>query len=243
MQFRISSFSDKGARANQEDAFIAEIISGNTVLAMVADGVGGHNKGEFASDCIKENLLAIKDLLVTTDDACTEIEKIYRSTSEQIIRRGSEDAEYFDAGTTATTLYFHNNSYYLVHCGDTRAYLFRNKKVDLLTEDHTIVQDLLNNGEISEEYAHKHPERHMLTSVIGLDWFTFRVDTAGPLPAKAGDVFLLTSDGVHDVLPERALLEIMNENSRNTNLAQLICDTAIINNTRDNVTAVVITIL
>jgi protein phosphatase len=180
-----------------EDAFLAE---GN--LFAVADGMGGHKAGEIASAMAIDNLKEIFDTQKPGSDPA-EIRRALKTAASSINKKlffaAARKKAYAGMGTTLTAAYFDNCAIYLAHVGDSRAFLLRDGELAQMTLDHTLVNEMIERGEIDEELARIHPLRHVITRAMG----TFSEVKADimEIPVRPGDVILLCSDGLASKVP------------------------------------------
>ena len=202
-------------RTNNEDAasFIrksdAAVLRTKGYLMMVADGMGGHNAGEVASR------LAIDTINETYFSNTTEknreklLAAAFLAANKKIFEQASSNENYRGMGTTCTALVLVAGNIYFAHAGDSRAYLYKDGKIHRITEDHTYVQELVNNGNISSEEADTHPQRNILTNAMGTKP-TMRVDTGVyPQPFGVHDRLMICSDGLYDYLSDAEIGAVM----------------------------------
>jgi len=207
--FELSGQSHTGTvREHNEDAIWFDAGRG---IAIVADGVGGHNAGEVASRLTVETFaeyttktwsreMSVADTKTIMVDSLLSANKIVRDTA-------SESPDKYRMGTTAVALCLGDGIYGIANVGDSRAYLLRPAEIHQITQDHSYVQDLVESGEISKTEARQHPERSMINRCVGTD-ANVEVDFFhGHL--KPCDYLLLCSDGVHDLLEDREILSIV----------------------------------
>lgn len=209
--------SDIGrVRLRNEDSFCVLPALG---VAVVADGMGGHPGGDVASQIAAEVTATVLSETLEKDahgeDASTRMRAaMSRSVAEAhegIRARGQEDAELIGMGTTLTALVVDVPSltYVIGHVGDSRAYLFREGKLEQLTRDDTWVQDRVEAEQLTPEQARRHPFGHLLTQCLGLE--------APPTPhilegsIRAGDTYLLCTDGLVGMLEDDELERILSE--------------------------------
>ena len=193
-------------RKSNQDAYNAGSLSENAVWAVVCDGMGGANGGNIASetaiDVITKKILegyqenmdsqAIKQLLVTALEEANE--KVYEKARQDETLKGM--------GTTAVLALVQENTIHLVNVGDSRAYLLTREDVNQITRDHSIVQEMLESGEITEEQARNHPRKNIITRALGVD-DTVVVDYF-EIPLEEHAKLILCSDGFSGSLtPER----------------------------------------
>lgn len=197
----MAALSDRGkVRPINEDSFC--LPNGQMYLALVADGMGGHQAGEVASDMAASILSELaakrggKDISVKT--AVSWVRKanaaIYASAQANPAQRGM--------GTTLTFLYFMHQRVMLGHVGDSRCYRLRDGQLAQLSTDHSLVQELVRNGTITQEEARNHPYKNIITRALGADE-QVQVD-AHDLQLSRSDVFLLCSDGLTITSPTKS---------------------------------------
>ena len=228
--------SDIGlVRQDNEDCAYA----GGRLLA-VADGMGGHAHGEVASAAAIE---ALRPLDTSVPD-----EELLNALEHAVLRAGSTLREMIEAdpslrgmGTTLTALLWSGSRLGLVHIGDSRAYLVRDGDVFQITRDHTLVQSLLDEGKITEDEVASHPKRMLL--LRALDGEHGCAPDLELREARAGDRYLLSSDGLHGVVPPadiaRVLLEVADPDQAAADLIRLAID----GGAPDNVTCIVADVL
>lgn len=198
-------------RTNNEDAgSFFKVADESTIrekgyLLLVADGMGGHNAGEVASKMAVE--IIHEEYFKANGDSNKEklLSKAFNTANKKIFDMASANQSYKGMGTTCTALVVVGQSIYYAHAGDSRAYLYKNKSITRLTEDHTYVQQLVNNGDITAAEADTHPQRNILTNAMGTKP-TLRVDTGKAAAAfDENDRLLLCSDGLYDYLTDDEL--------------------------------------
>lgn len=240
--------SDTGrVRPGNEDAIAWDA---NLGLALLADGMGGYEGGEIASN------LAIKTALESfgkplaphwreaewTRKISDPVLKLYAAVSEanQSVHNTSlKQTRYEGMGTTFLAAYFHNDRVTLAHIGDSRIYLWRNRALNQLTVDHTMVQERIENGEITAAEAASDSYRGVLTRALGVDPVV-EVDMR-EVNTQAGDIFLLCSDGCYDMLAYDEMAAIMNDCQEDPQqLARQLVRQANENGGFDNISAVVV---
>jgi serine/threonine protein phosphatase PrpC len=164
-------------------------------LFLVADGMGGHQAGQVASQVACEAAIRAIDALQGGSVSPAErLRHAVHSANREIFNASQEKTELSGMGTTFVGILFDGERLALAHVGDSRAYLFRQGRLRALTEDHSIVGELLRRQEISEADAREHPHRHVLTRALGVRTST-EPDLAEMTP-QASDVFVLCSDGL-----------------------------------------------
>ena len=194
---RYSARSDRGlVRQNNQDA----VYAGPRLLAL-ADGMGGHAAGEVASSLVI-SALAPLDEDTPSDDLLRALRDATVEGNAAITRHVADAPDLEGMGTTLTAILFAGTRLGMVHVGDSRAYLLRAGHLTQITKDDTFVQSLIDEGRITEEEAHTHPQRSLLLRAItGQD-----VDPSLTIrEARAGDRYLLCSDGLSAVVDRAAL--------------------------------------
>jgi protein phosphatase len=198
MRIRYGSASDIGkARDRNEDSFLAE-----PPVFAVADGMGGHKGGDVASS------LAIRVLEGDSlpADGAQLVERV-REANHAVFERSSTDANVEGMGTTMTATIAGGGSLRLAHVGDSRAYLLRDGTLRRLTEDHTLVQRMVSEGRLTEEEASVHPQRSVITRVLGIE-DRVQVDE-GAVEVRDGDRILLCTDGLTGMVAEKEIETIL----------------------------------
>jgi PPM family protein phosphatase len=195
--------TDEGkVRANNEDALLVGEGRDETLFA-VADGIGGFEAGEVASS------IAIEVLKELEPGASFEV--AIQKANRRILAVGRGDERFSGMGTTLVAARFEGSQEEpvarIAHVGDSRAYLLRGGNLRPLTEDHSLVAELVRSGDLTRDQAAEHPQKNLITRALGAEE-EVEVDI-DVLPVEAGDRFLLCSDGLSDMVPEGRILEIL----------------------------------
>jgi PPM family protein phosphatase len=201
---RTASLTDTGRRRrHNEDAFVAE-----PPLFAVADGMGGAQAGELASSLAAEALR--DDTSQAEGDGERRVDELIQAANRRVYERQSEDAAASGMGTTMTVALVEDGRVAIGHVGDSRAYLIRDRRLEQLTEDHSLVAELVRSGKLSPEEAEGHPQRSVITRALGtdpdVDVDTFSVET------RPGDLFLLCSDGLTAMVDDETILAEVEKN-------------------------------
>jgi PPM family protein phosphatase len=199
----IGVITDTGRkRRRNEDAYVCE-----PPLFAIADGMGGAQAGEVAS---RLAAAALKESGAKTLGGEERIADLIQEANRRVYDRSSTDPNTSGMGTTITVALVENGNVAFGHVGDSRAYLIRDGRMEQVTEDHSLVNELMKSGKLSREEAETHPQRSVITRALGtdpdVDADTFTIE------AKSGDVFLLCSDGLTDMVGEREILELVELN-------------------------------
>ncbi len=202
-------------------------------LFAVADGMGGHAAGEVASEIAVNVLaeLAPKDL----DGAA--LEHAVEEANHEIIRAARDGRGREGMGTTLTLLWAASKEVYIAQVGDSRAYLLRDGDFQQITQDHSLVQELVNQGVLTPELAAHHPMRNVITRAVGTDEGV-EVDLFTK-ERKLGDIWLLCTDGLSGMVPDEDIARILRTKAPEA-AADALLQTALDNGGRDNVTFVIL---
>ena len=221
-------------RDGNEDYLVADAESG---FAVLADGMGGLAAGEVAS---RDAAGVVADVLKERRHRkWARIEGAIRAADQAIFERNIARAPERPMGTTLIVWARTGDDTALVaHVGDSRAYWFDGDYLQRLTSDHSVVQDMVNQGMISEREAHRAPNRHVLTQAIGLGE-TLEVDTT-EFAFGAGDRFLLCSDGLSDMVPHDELQHLFRQRLALDVLADALVRAALDAGGHDNVSLILI---
>ena len=180
---------------------------GEAFLIAVADGLGGHNSGEVASALALEVIAREMARASGPGPLMRSLKRAVQQANLEIYQKSITVPDLHGMGTTLTASLIAGNSLVAAHIGDSRLYLYRNGIFSQLTKDHTSVQDQVEYGILSPEEARMHPDRHKLTNYLGHDLIT-SVDTL-KMEVQSGDVLVQCSDGIHDVLLESEMTELL----------------------------------
>jgi PPM family protein phosphatase len=222
--------TDTGRRRRRnEDAYVCE-----PPLFAIADGMGGAQAGEVASK------LAAAVLAEAGGDERGEdrVRSLIQEANRRVFRRSSEDAAASGMGTTMTVALVDADTGTIVlgHVGDSRAYRVRGGELDQLTEDHSLVGELRRSGQLSREEAEAHPQRSVITRAVGTEPdVDVDVET---IRAEPGDLFLLCSDGLTDMVSDGEILSLLEQSDDLNTAARALVDAANRGGGEDNITVV-----
>ena len=224
LAFKVFALSDLGlVREGNEDS---GLVSSN--LVAVADGMGGHAGGEVAST-IAITALTAKE--ISEDSLLTVTKEIDLA----ILNRTNAQPDLAGMGTTLTALHINKDSVELLHVGDSRCYAFTGGKLNQLSNDHTVMQELIDQGRITPEEAVSHPQRSLLThALMGDSGFEPVIQL---YPIKLGDQFLICSDGLTGVLSDFEIAKILKKYSGQDLVENLVAETKA-KGAPDNVTVI-----
>src|SRR5213596_1760249 len=199
---RVGVITETGRkRRHNEDAYVCE-----PPLFAIADGMGGPQAGEVASR------LAAAALRESGASGGGErrIADLIQEANRRVYDRSNTDPDTSGMGTTITVALVDDGTVAFSHVGDSRAYLIRDGSIEQITEDHSLVNELMKSGKLSPQEAETHPQRSVITRALGTDP-DVDVDTF-TIAAQVGDLFLLSSDGLTDMVAEDRIFELVDEN-------------------------------
>ena len=199
--YAVVSDTGRRRRRNEDNYVVAP------PLFAVADGMGGAQAGEVASGLAAS---ALEEDSTGLDNALERVDALIQEANRRIFDRASTDPSASGMGTTMTVALVEGMTVVIGHVGDSRAYLVRGDTMEQLTEDHSLVNELLKSGKLSEEEAQIHPQRSVITRAVGTDP-DVDVDVF-TIEAEDGDVFLICSDGLTDMVSDVDILDLVDRN-------------------------------
>jgi PPM family protein phosphatase len=236
MRLVFAAATDVGRmRKNNEDSYLS-----SQPVAAVADGMGGHSAGEVASAIAIEELTALRDRgpweneTAATDDLKQAILRANRRIRETAAR----DRKLNGMGTTLVALLEDGDMVHVANVGDSRGYLLRQGELSQVTVDHSLVQELVDDGRLSPEDAERHPQRSVITRALGIDpevefdLFTYKL--------QVGDRLLLCSDGLSDVVEPAQIRKVLLRVPSAQRAARELVTVANANGGPDNITVIVV---
>ncbi|MDD5601275.1 MAG: Stp1/IreP family PP2C-type Ser/Thr phosphatase [Actinomycetota bacterium] len=241
-------------REKNEDYFYAE---GN--LFLVADGMGGHRAGEVASKLAIEAFVKEFSQKLPGDTEKISVDKKDKTTTsitpqkikkhlisavqhanEEVFKKAILQPGYYGMGTTLTGCYIYGDRAYVIHIGDSRLYIKRENKLKLLTQDHTVVGELLRRGQIGYDEAFNHPRRNYLTKVIGVAKDTEPYFKSYKILPE--DIIIICSDGLNSMLRDKDILNIVNRHKQVEDIVKNLITEALRKGGLDNITVIAIKI-
>jgi PPM family protein phosphatase len=221
-------------RKNNEDSLLVGEGRDETLFA-VADGIGGFEAGEVASSIATE---ALKEL-----EPLSPLEDAIREANRRILAAARGDEKLSGMGTTVVAMRFGGTreepTAEISHVGDSRAYLLRGGDLKPVTEDHSLVAELVRSGDLTRAQASEHPQKNLITRALGAEE-EVDVDTA-VLPVEAGDRLLLCSDGLSDMVPEIKMFDLLTSHPEDTEkTVHALVRAALDAGGADNITVVVV---
>ena len=229
---KICGSSDIGKkRDHNEDAFVignliesketiyleipieSSVIRNYGLLVCGADGMGGHNAGEVASDLalnlLSRQLMSTRKERFQADEVINILRNAIVFSHEALLEMSKGSTDYSGMGTTLAGLFFCKDTLYTFHAGDSRIYRLRNGGLLPLTKDHSLVQMLLNTGQISEEEALMHPQKNIITISLGGGDNKCEPEITDKYGYFEDDTFLICSDGLTDMLDEESITAVL----------------------------------
>lgn len=220
-------------RSRNEDRYLIKPLPRNqAILLAVADGMGGEAGGDISAQIVVD---ALKDYQIASGISAQNLTDILVNAGKKIIRRAEAETELDGMGTTATVAVVQNGRVFWSHVGDSRLYLFRNDRLTQITRDHTFLQELVDDGTLSQFDADRHPLRNMLDQCVGCSHL---VPDSGTFRLKPDDILLLCSDGLTRHVPENKIKTILQKHDISSVPEQLV-RMALEAGGQDNVTVVV----
>jgi protein phosphatase len=232
-------------RKINEDSFMCEKLEGydDLYLYIVADGMGGHNAGEVASSMavqqvagyIKENIKAIE---LGDKEIKDLIGNAILYANERVYKTSILQSNYLGMGTTLSMVIAKNSRIYIGHVGDSRIYLIRDNVILRLTEDHSLVAELIKAGTIKPEEANNHPQKNVITRALGTE-YTIESDVS-QWDLKNNDIILICTDGLSNAVCEEDMVYTLLNTSDLNEACEILINKAKESGGFDNITAVVV---
>ncbi len=246
-QYTCYAISDRGLkRPLNEDTAICDPDHG---IFLVADGMGGENAGEVASRLTAEHFVQSLLPFIEDDEATIPFEHSHEghyfisalqcaadAANGAVIEAAAENQSHQGMGSTLTGMVYHETCFYVVHIGDSRLYRIRHGKMEQLTEDHTRVQEMVNKNLITPEEARFHPQRNIITRVVGREK-QFRPDVFS-IDLQDRDIFLICSDGLYDMVTDEEIHRIVVQSVHFEKAGKGLVETANQNGGKDNISVV-----
>ena len=222
-------------RTNNEDTYLIN-PSGNYCL--VADGMGGAAAGETASQIFSQTADEIfADQNISNEQEAVErVQKSFRVANDRILEHVAQNPQHEGMGCTAELLAFTPTGFVIGHMGDSRTYRLRQGLLKQLTKDHSLVQDQLDQGLITEEQARSHSMRNVILRAVGVRPSPALDTLRGPI--YPGDLFLLCSDGLTDLVEDGDIARVLSENGELQFKLERLVDLAKQAGGKDNITVV-----
>lgn len=238
----MKTFSEIRAGKNRnvnQDCFLCEeeAVGDFSNLFIVADGMGGHNGGDFASRFCIGN---VRDYIADNkgNSIISTIRSAIKTANERIRERAGKDERLTGCGTTIVLATIKDDILYIANVGDSRLYVLQNGSLSQITEDHSVVEEMIKSGIIKKEEARFNPHKNKVTRALGaepdieVDFFEVKLEK--------GDRILLCSDGVSNMMDEENLEAIVGAGKEISEICRILIDTAVDNGGKDDATVVMI---
>lgn len=242
-KYSVSSRTDIGLlRQYNEDSFYVCDVNANIdkwgMLLGVADGMGGHNGGDVASQLAAQTLATYYSTKKHDDSFVKRLVSVIEQANLAIFNVSIENSRLCGMGTTLTSCLLFDDEAIIAHVGDSRAYLYRDKQFIQITEDHSLVAQAVREGILTPEQAARHPQRNIITRALGTRE-TVEIDSLS-IKVQSKDIFLLATDGLHGFIEDDELAAILEEYKDNTDeITDKLIQAALEKGAPDNVTVVV----
>ena len=228
----VHALTDVGkVRKSNQDALV---VDEGLLLFGVADGMGGHNGGETASAGARDSLI---ELLQDKTPSLDALREGVTEANASLFRQQAEDDSLSGMGTTLSVIWLSEHFVYLGHVGDSRIYRLRGGKLEQMTDDHSLVGELMRAGYLTPEEAEHHPQKNVILRAVGTEP-GIDVDLAVE-ERKAGDLWLICSDGLHGMVSDKKMEAILSVNTPEA-AAKLLMDAALAAGGRDNISVVIV---
>ena len=239
----VSSDTGRVREINQDSYFCSEYK--DIHVFAVADGMGGHNAGEVASriavETIKDLLYNFREDLINGQlEVSNFINKLLLEANEKILIKANEDKDLKGMGTTITLVCILENEIFIGHIGDSRAYIYSDEKLVQITEDHSLVAELVKNGTITEIEAINHPQKNVITRALGTDK-EVKIDIFNRKVNK-DDIIILCTDGLTNLVSEDRIKHVLIENEDVQKSCDILTNAANELGGYDNTTVIIIKI-
>jgi serine/threonine protein phosphatase PrpC len=205
---------------NEDSAVVLENDRGS--LFVVADGLGGHGRGEVASALVTDTFK--KHFENDIADVTAFISETMLAAQANLLKEQKTKSASFEMKTTCVALLITNGTCQMGHVGDTRAYVFQNNKIKTRTLDHSVPQMLVMSGEIKEKHIRNHPDRNRLLRVMGIDWDSPRYDLSEDIPLSECQAFLLCTDGFWELCDEKKMCAFLKKSGNASEWLRLMTE-------------------
>ena len=237
--------TDRGAvrRDNQDSFLIERLPERDCVIAALCDGMGGEKAGNIASDlAVKTFVTEVRRQIAANGRRRPDIRSMMESACDManhmVYSYSCFDTDYTGMGTTMVAAVIYEGRAWVLNVGDSRCYKLTRKRITQVTRDHSLVQDMVDRGEISPEEARVHPRRNVITRALGVNELV-PCDIFTPT-LRHGDMLLLCSDGLTNMLEDREIFALSRRNTDPLSLGRSLMAEALRRVARDNVTIVLI---
>jgi protein phosphatase len=212
VEIEIGNLTDVGRKRTHNEDYYGFFKTSKEVLAIVADGMGGHASGEIASRMAVEMIHEVYSKERDEKDVLDALKSAFQTTNFTILQKSLEEEALSGMGTTATAFVLKEDQAFIGHMGDSRAYLLRDSMVTQLTRDHSLVERMVSQGLLSRGEADHHPQKNVIYKTLGVNRDD-ELDLLGPIPVSIDDIFLLCSDGLTNHVTDEEILKAVSKES------------------------------
>ncbi|HKL12706.1 MAG TPA: Stp1/IreP family PP2C-type Ser/Thr phosphatase [Halanaerobiales bacterium] len=220
-------------RQKNEDSYLILQPENDVAILAVADGMGGHNAGEIASEIAVESIREYD--FDFNDNIISQIKSAINEANKNIIDHAKEDKDFQDMGTTLTLSLLINNKLFYGHVGDSRIYIF-NDELKQITKDHSLVNDLIDNNSIKPAEAFDHPQKNIITQALGIDK-DLKIQT-NELDITKKDIIMLCTDGLSDMIRFENIEAVLKKDKSLKEIIEELGSKALKNGGTDNITII-----
>lgn len=226
--------SDVGLKRTLNEDFASYLEKEEFKIYVVADGMGGHNAGEVASQMAAERIVSYVDEKFSSSNARNLIEDAIKKVNTDIFNFSNTNEKLNGMGTTVTVCFVTKEFIHIANVGDSCCFAIRNNEIKKITKDHSLVQELVDSGSISEKEAENHPKKNIITRALGTS-STVSVDVF-ELDNDEYELYILCSDGLTNELTKEEILQVATEEKDYMKSADRLVALAKENGGRDNIT-------
>ena len=220
-------------RKVNEDRYLIKELKDKSVLIAVADGLGGEVAGDYAAEILRGKLADLNH--ISRNNEQPELDELARVIDRTIYTESQKNHALEGMGSTLVGVLLRDRIAHWVHVGDSRLYILRKGTLTQVTEDQTLARFLLEEGEITAEQLPSHYSRHVMDQCVGCG---YAEPETGRLKLLAGDLLVLSTDGLHGEIPENALNSILNTDTNLETKARALVKAALDAGGKDNITVV-----
>lgn len=231
-------------RSQNEDYYVLRQLDDNTILAAVCDGMGGAKAGNvasrLASDVLLKEMVRSYDARLKEQEILGVMQEAAALSNTAVYEYAQLSEEYHGMGTTLVAALIRDSVAYVVNVGDSRAYHLSKDGIQMITEDHSVVEMMVQRGEITREEAKHHPVKNLITRAIGTEAVVL-ID-AFTQPLKSGESILLCSDGLSNMMADQEILFEVEHGADRSDCCKRLLHIAEERGAPDNVTVVLVTV-
>ena len=221
-------------RKINEDRYLIKKLDNDTLLLVIADGLGGDVASDYAAEILRGRLAGIEH--IPRDKEQQELERLVKDIDMTIYNEAEKNIDLEGMGSTLVGVILRNEFAYWVHVGDSRLYILRDRQLMQITEDQTLARFLLEEGEITAEQVPTHFSRHIMDQCVGCG---ICEPETGRVEIKEKDLLILTTDGLHKSISEEEMISLLNADSNLETKARSLVQAALDSGGNDNITILI----